>query len=583
MTKSHRNRLTGRSRKMQRGQILIIVAFAIVGLIAFVGLVVDTGLVFIGYGRLRRAVDAAALAAAAQYRKDPDPTGLAADAVEFLTLNDVNDPTAVVKVCNDNFPAYHDDSLCTSPAKRRLVRVDATSTVNLTFLPVIGINSVTLQATATSEAASLDIVLVLDVSESMTWEAPANDLMHDPAQCNNRPAGDLSNCQPFHDIQQSAKQFVQDLFPSDGSNVYDRVSVHTFAHGADLVNGAAVYDANLPLTSNRTQILNTITGLSVFSADGSHAYSANPPLGDGSCLNSSGYPSMPAHGPCRNYPPNGDPYCFNPLDGVTPYYDPGNGIDAFSDPLCFTQTFDNPADGYVGPYVNPGDGHHYERAFLGFACDQTDPDWVKYCGTSNIGGALRAAGQEFTQGSGGFRQESLWIVILLTDGVANHSDDNYYCQSGQTTTSHWCQDDPVTTRHCLYDTDTLYAGNPELYPACIANGGVDNPSEFDADDYARAMADFTALGQQALIFTIGYDDAGLLGHDNASGKNWGEALLNYAADMGDNGKVDYPCTYPISINKCNPNYFYYDPTQIGTSLDDIFKAITDRIATRLTH
>jgi hypothetical protein len=172
---------------------------------------------------------------------------------------------------------------------------------------------------------------------------------------------------------------------------------------------------------------------------------------------------------------------------------------------------------------------------------------------------------------------------LLTDGVANHSDDNIYCPGSETSPTHWCQDDPAATRHCLTSGDPLYDKNSYLYSTCIAAGGVENPSLFDADDYARAMADFVALGQQALIFTIGYDDSGLLGHDNPSGKNWGEALLNYAADMGDDGKLQYPCTYPVAVNKCNPDYFYYNPANIGTSLDDIFKAISDRIATRLTH
>ena len=104
MTKKQKNRNlrgeknTRHARKSQRGQVLIIVVFAIVGLVAFVGLVVDTGLVFIGNGKLRRAVDAAALAAAAQYRKDPNPNALSADALEFLTLNGIPNGTATVFV-----------------------------------------------------------------------------------------------------------------------------------------------------------------------------------------------------------------------------------------------------------------------------------------------------------------------------------------------------------------------------------------------------------------------------------------------------------------------------------------------------
>ncbi len=202
-TKKRRSKQATRS---QRGQILILVVFGIIGFVAFVGLVVDTGLVFIANGTLRRSVDAAALAAASQYRKNPDPTGLEKAADEFLTLNNVSNATATVHVCNDAYPTYHDPNLCTPPANRRLVRVDATSTVHLAFLPVIGINTVTLSATATSEAASLDIVLALDVSESMTWNSGQPSLMFDPAECNDVTAGSATtNCSPFKDIQSAAR------------------------------------------------------------------------------------------------------------------------------------------------------------------------------------------------------------------------------------------------------------------------------------------------------------------------------------------------------------------------------------------
>jgi uncharacterized membrane protein len=49
----------------ERGQSLIIGAFAIIALIGMVGLAVDVGLVYVERIRVRRAADAAALAAAA--------------------------------------------------------------------------------------------------------------------------------------------------------------------------------------------------------------------------------------------------------------------------------------------------------------------------------------------------------------------------------------------------------------------------------------------------------------------------------------------------------------------------------------
>jgi hypothetical protein len=567
-----------RHSKKARGQALIIVVFAMVGLVAFTGLVVDTGLVFIGYGQLRRSVDAAALAAAAQYRKDPNPDGLSKAAREFLVLNGVSHAGATVHVCNPIFPSYHDDSLCTQPARRRLVRVDATSAVDLTFLPVVGINFVNLNATATSEAASLDIVLALDVSESMTWDSDQSDLMKDPAQCNNVPASDLTNCQPFRGIQVAAQGFVENLFPADGSNRYDRVAIIPFdraVHPDD-----AVYDKPLHLSASsglsgtdyRALIINRIRNLKVYTASGS-APTGNP-LTDGSCLNPSGDLAYPADAPCRYYPPNDSEYCFEQTTGThmplgLEELPPDEAV--FDDPFCFTLTAVGAP--HTGPYVRPSTGDHYERAYDYFVCPPgVDP---RYCGTTNIGEAFYEAGREFVR-QPGFRQESLWVVILLTDGITNHSKGNLYCPNGIGTD---CQDSSSATRHCLPADDILYEDNAFLYNLCVseppagADGTVDE-NDYDADDYARDMAGFVGVGQQALIYTIGFGDA--LGHCATSPcdptANRGEQLLSYAADIGDDGLVN-----AVGLH---PNYFW---THDAAALDSIFTAISDRIATRLSH
>ncbi len=269
----------GRLGHAQPGQILIIVVFAIVGLVAFMGLVVDTGLVFVGYGALRRSVDSAALAAAAQYRKDPNPAGLTKAALEFLVLNGVSNAGAEVHVCNTDYPTYHDAALCTIPARRRLVRVDATTTVPLAFLPVIGIRTVALNATATSEAASLDIVLALDASESMSWDSPTTSLMRDPSECNAKrdPVDGTTSCLPFQNIQRAAMDFVDALITND--NQYDRVSIIPFHR--TVFDDGAVYDAPIHLDAAgamtpaqyRQYLKDAIAALSV--------YQASPNLGAG--------------------------------------------------------------------------------------------------------------------------------------------------------------------------------------------------------------------------------------------------------------------------------------------------------------
>jgi Flp pilus assembly protein TadG len=83
----------------QKGQVLVLVALMFLILIAFIGLAVDVGVVFVGYARLRRAVDSAALSAAGQFRKGYTPSDLEMAAEEFLRLNNIEDPHATVTTC----------------------------------------------------------------------------------------------------------------------------------------------------------------------------------------------------------------------------------------------------------------------------------------------------------------------------------------------------------------------------------------------------------------------------------------------------------------------------------------------------
>ena len=57
------------SLRSQTGQALILLALAFIGLAAFAGLTIDAGILFSHIGHLRRAVDAASLAAAGQFRE----------------------------------------------------------------------------------------------------------------------------------------------------------------------------------------------------------------------------------------------------------------------------------------------------------------------------------------------------------------------------------------------------------------------------------------------------------------------------------------------------------------------------------
>ena len=157
--------------KSERGQAIILIAFAMVGLIAIVGLMTDGGILLIEYARLKRGIDAAAVASAQQFRKGFTGLDLTSAAEEFLILNQSDADNIEVYTCNPDglIDTLHDPDLCGVPI-RKLIRINATRTIGFGFLRVIGINGTTLSASSVGEAASLDPVLVFDTSASMAYE-----------------------------------------------------------------------------------------------------------------------------------------------------------------------------------------------------------------------------------------------------------------------------------------------------------------------------------------------------------------------------------------------------------------------------
>jgi hypothetical protein len=205
----------------------------------------------------------------------------------------------------------------------------------------------------------------------------------------------------------------------------------------------------------------------------------------------------------------------------------------------------------LGNYIDD-DGDGFGDFYYGFDCpyyhEHGNPDT---CGTTSIGQGLLFAGNEFAKPAT-FRQESLWVVILLTDGVTN--GPSFVCPN-----TTWpfgfpfCIDHNAETRHCYEADDT----------SCLAKGGVYDPDKFDADDYARDMADFISEDQEALIFTIGLgEQVKTVEPFDDNGDGAGEQLLKYAADIG-GGK------------------YYFAPT--GNKLREIFLDIAQNLATRLTQ
>jgi len=113
--------------------------------------------------------------------------------------------------------------------------------------------------------------------------------------------------------------------------------------------------------------------------------------------------------------------------------------------------------------------------------------------------------------------------------------------------------------------------------------------QYDADDYARDIADL-ASSQQIAVYTIGFGNKVIAA---SSGRpDAGERLLRYIADVGDDGNLETaPCgsdfywddvvENPIpGLGESCGNY-YYAPD--AAALQDVLEDIASRIFSRITQ
>ncbi len=110
-------------KKGQTGQSLIILAVGFLALLGFVGIVTDVSVLFIRYSTMRRAIDAAAIAAAGQMRRvvddpsSPAPASGAATSIanlnlaarQFIEVYGLDPKNVIVETCRSQEVAYDAD------------------------------------------------------------------------------------------------------------------------------------------------------------------------------------------------------------------------------------------------------------------------------------------------------------------------------------------------------------------------------------------------------------------------------------------------------------------------------------------
>jgi Flp pilus assembly protein TadG len=522
-----------RPQRKEKGQILVIMALIFIGLIAIIGLALDLGSMYVNYARLTRAADAAALGATTQFKKNVTTATLQKAARELLVMNGVSDETlasVLIDTCTSTkadlvrFPGgAGDPALCTSPP-RKIVRVIANQNVPMYFMSVVGIPSVPIRVSVVSEAAAVDLVLVLDRSNSMGFfkedGSPFPNPKPDPWICNqahpltaSMPVGEEVNrgnwtgdCHPFHEVKVAAFTFIEQFMDPE----YDRIALVIFDRLAYRVN---------------------------FGTSGSPIYLLGKGMGIGDpkgTLEDAIRKTWMYDGYASGSTSNGD--SRSPIN----YSSKGQNCG-------WTTSDSDPTADFLPCRLFDAGGTFQRIDCYGFYINN-----FSACGGTNIGMALSAAAS--TLASSG-RQESLWVTILLTDGIPNigygvdaGGNPGYFCPAGRPRSPDnagldpWCSDRDVDPDH---------------------RHGIDEIDDYDVLDYTMDQADVLADGVNSIIFTIGMppDVTATNYSDSVDHPQMGATLLDYIAEKGQTGN-------------------YYEAST--AELRKVFLTIANKIGTRLT-
>jgi len=531
LNKTSHSRRQGSAR--ERGQAIVITAIAFMAILAFTGLVTDAGTLYLNYTRLKRALDAAAVAAANNIKDSSLPAAqrsanIREAARELLALNDISNIYSLeTYTCDDAGLPPDFASLCPSfgENKRKLAWVQATQNSPVYFLQLFGVNDVALTIHSVGEAASIDIVVVIDTSESMGSATAGYDANFNPAACNA-----ANNCQPLRQAKDAAKSMIDKLF--DG---YDRIAIVTYDFSA------TIHDADLAtaivLESDHTAVKAAIDGITLhddLDLDTIIATGKNPIDGE-----------------------------INPLDlnGDGTYV--GGVPTGFGDAIVSTCT---------------GCGMRIAGNILS---DQgrVDSVWVIVMlsdGATNVSDLPNSADINNPVPAG-------YIYGFCGGDITFPTPNRMWDRP-------WCTDSDPTTRHC----GPFHADASECPPGAIWVGN--NTPAYDVEDYARDITDRVALiysananeptgGEEIAIYTIGLGKA-------ASPPDYdGEMMLRYMANIGDDSIRNPipddladafppdPCDGIGPQTSCGQ--YYYAPSAIF--LTQIFEKIAGSIFTRISQ
>lgn len=699
-----RKALTSRFKKDQSGQSLTLLAIGFIALLGFTGLVTDISILFVRYSTLRRTVDSAAIAAAGQIREGTDYGVLAFTAREFIQLHGMTPHRVWVETCETDIHNWRNSTgpwvgqptpdpgadveemgnteLCNWDNPRKLVRVTAQIESETFFLRILGIDGITLEASSVSETAVLDVALVLDTSQSMSQFTTLADYagigMNAYGTEPSKPAI-RDNCYNADWRAEGRPAYVMEPKPAEDD---PDSGVWVLGYNEDPTYyrwGACCNDPG----NGKVHQLPDGTWEIYIDLNNNNGYDAGEPtgaitsnVGDGRFDDLICQPFRQVKDAARNFVRRldyvrGDRVTLVTFNRTATIVPPEGKPE---DTVELMMTNEGHAlltlDRYVGVNVNSNRDAlgrlinfgrynecspatqiaYYDYIDDGVANDSTgsNPDFLEYfgyssvaqCPDTNVGGGIRAANNALTNAAT-IRRDSVWVMILLSDGAANRTDPvddrdiptdygfSGFCPWGtfcnppaghpnhnpslpvyesecpawtSGLTPPFCNDNDPNTRHfCLvWSTDEEKNGRPDWdNPSC----GDPKVMNYDADDYARDWADFAGLininsevaGNFIAIFTIGFGD-------DVANTNTGAPLLRYIADAGDNGIIDNdleqdwrddgslngsatPGEPDVCQGVADPKAWcgqYYFASDLD-SLEAVFEAIASRLFTRLAR
>jgi hypothetical protein len=618
------------------------------GLVAAVGLAVDTASLYVRYGQLKRAVDAAAITAANEFKTGQSLDKMRDAAEEVMRMHEI-DMSFVdleVYICDaftqDTVEPYSGDADGTRDlylqtveprfyhrcpntesglvAPRKLVWVEATQIAPLYFLTIMGFTDVPLRTHTITEAAPVDLVIVIDISESMGEHTvgftPGN---FDASGCNA-----TNTCEPLRQAKEAATLLVDKMHQG-----YDRVAVVTFDVNAVTHPIPNIQGISTSLSDDMDQVKAALLNIQLHddapfmrlwpmwrnpgleNPSGPQNFYAfnpiNPEDRDGD-----GRDEDPMFPPCEDVDGtiNNHPMCCN----LTPDrwdYDPkfsgfnyaGSGFPCDSDLLLDAYDWDN--DG-----VFTMNDHNTSVAFLGGSVSDDSLYELSVLSTCS-GCGIREASSILNQHG---RAGAVWIVVFLSDGGVNLADrapvipaqyTNGFCFGpplSHTLGTHpvtsmispalyshsWnamCRGDSSAPRVCINDdVDTCPPGTIWEDPSTLLYGQVTYNAYHYALDVTDRMALTTSttdepLGNDIGIFTIGLGDV-VRESGGVVTSTYGEDLLRYMAAVGiDGDRTTDPCSATAPKETCGQ--YYYAPS--AAELFTIFEDIANRIYTRISQ